>query len=310
MILYNLHIAAFLIHLVSFALSLFTHIGDADVDILVAKHIYKTNDLGITTTDTLTTLNANSWVSINEGLTCFSHAIALYLLYGKEPSEEVNNLEHGRRTVEYSFTAGILAVALVLSVGSIFLQDLIFILGINLVIQGLGWLIHVFDGMHKQQINFMYMGAFLLLALEIAYVLLQTYNIAHPDDFDLVFYQAMGIIFGILYISFGLVKFFVKNRDIQDEMYVIMSVSTKVILSWIIIANTHQGFIDLFDMVPVGVHDLDWRAIQLNLTIILLVVMVGGLVYVYTRERKCDYKTTAIVTYVGTTNSKNLRYDL
>ena len=156
----------------------------------------------------------------------------------------------------------------------------------------------------------MYMGAFLLLALEIGYVLLQTYNIAHPDDFDLVFYQAMGIIFGILYISFGLVKFFVKNRDIQDEMYVIMSVSTKVILSWIIIANTHQGFIDLFDMVPVGVHDLDWRAIQLNLTIILLVVMVGGLVYVYTRERKCDYKTTAIVTYVGTTNSKNLRYDL
>ena len=307
MLLYNLHIAAFLIHLVSFALSLFTHIKDADVDILVAKHIYKTNELGITTTDTLTTLNANSWVSINEGLTCFSHAIALYLLYGKEPSEEINNLEHGRRAVEYSFTAGILAVALVLSVGSIFLQDLLFILGINVVIQGLGWLIHYEDD--KREINFMYMGAFLLLALEIAYVLLQTYNIAHPDDFDLVFYQAMGIIFGILYISFGLVKFFVKNRDIQDEMYVIMSVSTKVILSWIIIANTHQGFIDLFDMVPVGVHDLDWRAIELYLAVILLIVMVGGLFYVYTRERKCDYNAVATAIYVGTVN-KNLRYDL
>jgi len=307
MLLYNLHIAAFLIHLVSFALSLFTHIRDADVDILVAKHIYKTNELGITTTDTLTTLNANSWVSINEGLTCFSHAIALYILYGKEPSEEVNNLEHGRRTVEYSFTAGILAVALVLSVGSIFLQDLLFILGINLVIQGLGWLIHYEDD--KREINFMYMGAFLLLALEIVYVLLQTYNIAHPDDFDLGFYQAMGIIFGILYISFGLVKFFVKNRDIQDEMYVIMSVSTKVILSWIIIANTHQGFIDLFDMVPVGVHDLDWRAIELYLTIILLIVMVSGLFYVYTRERKeRNYKAVAM--YVGPASPKNLRYDL
>jgi len=307
MLLYNLHIAAFLIHLVSFALSLFTHIGDADVDILVAKHIYKTNELGITTTDTLTTLNANSWVSINEGLTCFSHAIALYLLYGKEPSEEINNLEHGRRAVEYSFTAGILAVALVLSVGSIFLQDLLFILGINVVIQGLGWLIHYEDD--KREINFMYMGAFLLLALEIVYVLLQTYNIAHPDDFDLGFYQAMGIIFGILYISFGLVKFLVKNRDIQDEMYVIMSVSTKVILSWIIIANTHQGFIDLFDMVPVGVHDLDWRAIELYLTVILLIVMVGGLFYVYNRERKKrDYKP--IATYVGTVTNKNLRYDL
>ena len=307
MLLYNLHIAAFLIHLVSFALSLFTHIKDADVDILVAKHIYKTNELGITTTDTLTTLNANSWVSINEGLTCFSHAIALYLLYGKEPSEEINNLEHGRRAVEYSFTAGILAVALVLSVGSIFLQDLLFILGINVVIQGLGWLIHYEDD--KREINFMYMGAFLLLALEIVYVLLQTYNIAHPDDFDLGFYQAMGIIFGILYISFGLVKFFVKNRDIQDEMYVIMSVSTKVILSWIIIANTHQGFIDLFDMVPVGVHDLDWRVIELYLAVILLIVMVGGLFYVYNRERKKrDYKP--IATSVGTVTNKNLRYEL
>mgnify|MGYP006888783977 FL=1 len=156
----------------------------------------------------------------------------------------------------------------------------------------------------------MYMGAFLLLALEIVYVLLQTYNIAHPDDFDLGFYQAMGIIFGVLYISFGLVKFLVKNRDIQDEMYVIMSVSTKVILSWIIIANTHQGFIDLFDMVPVGVHDLDWRAIELYLAVILLIVMVGGLFYVYTRERKCDYNAVATATYVGTVTNKNSRYDL
>ena len=71
----------------------------------------------------------------------------------------------------------------------------------------------------------------------------------------------------------------------------------------------HQGFIDLFDMVPVGVHDLDWRAIELYLAVILLIVMVGGLFYVYTRERKCDYNAVATATYVGTVN-KNLRYDL
>lgn len=290
MLLYTLHIAAFIIHFVSFLLSLFTHISEADVDVLITKHIYEQNKFSITTTQSISSINANAWVSINEALTCFSHAFALYLLYGKKECKEVNNLEHGRRTIEYGFTAGILAVALVANVGAVYLQDIIFLLGINVVIQGLGWIIHYEDD--KNEINFMYMGAFLLLILEIAYVFIQTLNIDSPDQFDMIFYQIMGIIFGVLYISFGLVKFLVKNRDIQDEMYVIMSVTTKVVLSWIIISNTHQGFMDLFDSatVPADVIEIDWRSIQLALTIILLVGMAAGLVYVFTRERDCKYE--------------------
>ena len=290
MLVYNLHIAAFIIHLVSFALSLFTHISEADVDVLITKHIYQSDKLSITTTQAISSINANAWISINEALTCFSHAFAIYLLYGKQAGKAVNDLEHGRRTIEYAFTAGILTVALVANVGAVFLQDIIFLLGINVVIQGLGFIIHYEDD--KREINWLYGGAFLLLALEIAYVLLQTLNIDHPEQFDMIFYQVMGIIFSILYISFGLVKYFVQDRDIQDEMYVIMSVTTKVILSWIIISNTHQGFMDLFDSatLPPDVMEMDWRSIQVGLTGILLLLMVLGLVYVFTRERDCNYE--------------------
>jgi len=288
MLLYYLHVIAFIIHLVSFSLSLFTHISEADVDVLITKHIYEQNKLSLTTTQAISSINANAWVSVNEALTCFSHAIALYLLYGKQAGKAVNDLEHGRRTIEYTFTAGILAVALVANVGAVFLQDIIFLLGINVVIQGLGFIIHYEDD--KNEINWLYLGAFLLLALEIAYVLLQTLNIDYPEQFDMIFYQVMGIIFSILYISFGLVKYFVQDRDIQDEMYVIMSVTTKVILSWIIISNTHQGFMDLFDSatLPVDVIEMDWRSIQTALTVILLVGMGVGLVYVFTRDRKSE----------------------
>ena len=294
MLLYTLHISAFIIHFVSFILSLFTHISEADVDVLIPKHIYQENKLSITTTDIVSTLNANVWVSINEALTAFSHAIALYLLYDKQQGKEVNNLEHGRRTIEYAFTAGILSVALVANVGDVFLQDIIFLLGINVVIQGLGWIIHYEDD--EKEINWMYMGAFSLLALEIAYVLLQTLNIQHPDDYDIAFYNAMGVIFGLLYVSFGLVKWLVKSRDIQDEAYVIMSVTTKVVLSWIIISNTHQHFIDLFDSstLPAEVIDMDWRSFQIGLTVILLLAMGAALVYVFTRQRKREYNIVPV----------------
>ena len=288
MLLYNLHIAAFIIHLVSFALSLFTHISEADVDVLITKHIYEQNKLSITTTQAISSINANAWVSVNEALTAFSHAIAIYLLYGKQPGKEINDLEHGRRTIEYTFTAGILAVALVANVGAVFLQDILFLLGINVIIQGLGHIINYEDD--KNEINLMYSGAFLLLALEIAYILIQTLSIDYPEQFNMIFYQIMGVIFGILYISFGLVKWLVKSRDIQDEMYVIMSVTTKVVLSWVIISNTHQGFIDLFDSatLPPDVIEMDWRSIQTALTVILLLGMSGGLVYVSTRDRKSE----------------------
>ena len=286
MLLYNLHIAAFIIHFVSFLLSLFTHISEADVDVLITKHVYQSNKLSLTTTESISSINANVWVSINEALTAFSHAIAIYLLYGKQSSKEVNNLEHGRRTIEYTFTAGILSVALVANVGAVFLQDIIFLLGINVVIQGLGYIIHYEDD--KREINWLYGGAFLLLALEIAYVLLQTLNIDYPEQFDMIFYQIMGVIFGILYISFGLVKYFVKDKNKQDEIYVLMSVTTKVVLSWIIISNTHQGFMDLFDSatLPADVIEMDWRTLQIALTVILLILMDIAIVYVLMRDRK------------------------
>ena len=281
MMLYYLHVAAFLIHLVSFILSLFCHVDLADSDVLVTKHLYEQDKTTVFSYEKITSFNAVSWISLNEALTCFSHGIALYLLYAKKDSNEINNLEHGRRTVEYAFTAGILACALVLSTGSVFLHDIIFLLGINVALQGIGHLIHK----HSHKSMLMYTIGFGLLALEIIYVVMQTSNNSFPADFDDTFFVLMGILFGIMYVLFGVVKFVVEDKNKQDELYVVLSVTTKVVLSWIVISNTHQGFLDLFTEVPEGVIDMDWKALQVTLTIILLVLATILAYYVENRER-------------------------
>ena len=47
---------------------------------------------------------------------------------------------------------------------------------------------------------------------------------------------------------------------------------------------------DLFDSatLPPDVIEMDWRSIQTALTVILLVGMSGGLIYVFTRDRKSE----------------------
>ena len=293
MLLYSLHVAAFFIHLVSFILSLFCHINQARSDILIPKHVYEVDKRTVTGSESIASFHAISWISLNEALTCFSHGIALYLLQSKRAPSEVNDLEHGRRTVEYAFTAGILACALVLSTGSVFLQDLIFLLGTNVALQGVGHLIHK----HSHKSMLMYAVGFLLLALEIIYVAIQTTNNHFPDSFDSTFFVVMGVIFGLLYLCFGLVKVFVDDKDLQDELYVALSVTTKVVLSWIVISNTHQGFIDLFETMPTDVIDIDWRAVQIVLTTVLLVMAVVLSYYILTREKSPPLQAVAL--YVG-----------
>lgn len=249
MLLLYLHIAAACIHLISCVLSVVVHV-DVHSDITLPTHKYFTDPIRTETHyDTILEQNPLVWVSANEALTLFSHLIAIFYL---SRDEKMRSMESLRRTIEYSFTAGILQVALVLSAASMSLYDMFFLLMINIALQMIGYLLD-----KKDNRPMLLTIGFLLLATEIQYVLLNSLRL---EGITLDYFVVMGVFYALFYIGFGVVKIF--QSDYQDEIYILMSVTSKVTLSWILIGNIFVGFEELDTKTDPDFSDLDWRAIQ------------------------------------------------
>ena len=179
----------------------------------------------------------------------------------------MRSYESLRRTIEYCFTAGILQVALVLSASSMSLYDMFFLLMINVALQLIGLLL---DG-KENRIMLLSIG-FLLLATEIQYVLLNSLRL---EGITLDYFIVMGVFYALFYIGFGVVKIF--QSDYQDEIYILMSVTSKVTLSWILIGNIFVGFEELNTKTDPDFSSLDWRAIQWSITIMSIVGLAVGI---------------------------------
>ena len=206
--------------------------------------------------------------------------------------KEINNLELNRRTIEYSATAGILQCAIVLHVGDVFLHDLIFLLVINVIIQLLGISIDMIKEFGRGQgIRWFYGMAFSLLLSEIVYILIHCLNVKHPNNFTMGFFIFMGLIYGFLYLTFGIVKF-VSDPYKANEIYVLLSVTTKIILSWVIIGNIHYGFSQLFDKehLPEAVVDADWESIMISGSVLLLAITAAFTILILNRDDEDEKK--------------------
>jgi hypothetical protein len=250
MLLLYLHIAAAILHMVSCVLSVVVHTDIVKTDITIPRHQYQTNPVDtITTQDVVLEQSALVWISGNEAITMFSHLIAVFYLWN---SEKMRKYESLRRTVEYSFTAGILQVALVMGTGSISLSDVFFILMINGVMQLMGYLM---DG--KKDNTPLLVGAFILLAAQLQFVIT---NALLLEGIETGYFVVMAVLYALFYVGFGVVKIF--QPVYEDEIYILMSVTSKLSLSWILIGNIFEGFRELDEKTDPDFTDLDWRGIQ------------------------------------------------
>jgi hypothetical protein len=300
MLLLYLHIAAACIHLISCVLSVVVHV-DVHSDITLPTHKYFTDPIRTETHyDTILEQNPLVWVSANEALTLFSHLIAIFYL---SRDEKMRSMESLRRTVEYSFTAGILQVALVLSAASMSLYDMFFLLMINVALQMIGYLLD-----KKDNRPMLLTIGFLLLATEIQYVLLNSLRL---EGITLDYFVVMGVFYALFYIGFGVVKIF--QSDYQDELYILMSVTSKVTLSWILIGNIFVGFEELDTKTDPDFSDLDWRAIQWGVTLLSVIGLGVGIPLILlnrpylNREDKIARKQRELDELNGS-GYKNLRY--
>jgi len=299
MLLLYLHIAAACIHLISCVLSVVVHV-DVHSDITLPTHKYFTDPIRTETHyDTILEQNPLVWVSANEALTLFSHLIAIFYL---SRDEKMRSMESLRRTIEYSFTAGILQVALVLSAASMSLYDMFFLLMINIALQMIGYLLD-----KKDNRPMLLTIGFLLLATEIQYVLLNSLRL---EGITLDYFVVMGVFYALFYIGFGVVKIF--QSDYQDEIYILMSVTSKVTLSWILIGNIFVGFEELDTKTDPDFSDLDWRAIQWGVTLLSVIGLGVGIPLILlnkpylNKEDKIARKEAELATLKD--GYKNLRY--
>lgn len=277
-LLQNLHISAASIHLVSCILAIVVHTDTITGKITLPHHTYMADPTATekhlivnetTTHEPILYTNPMVWIAANEGFTFFSHVLALFLM---PRANNLNDFERTRRTLEYSLTAGILQVALVLGVGSVAIYDVLMLLLINVAVQLLGWL---WDKTNDDFIKPYLLGiAFGLLSVEIIYVIGQSLNLNGIEPGG---YIVMGIFYAIFYLMFGLVKCFKSWRNHENELYILMSVSSKVALSWILIGNTYQGLRELkVDSAPLDHTDLDWGVVQYIITFVCgLILLIG-----------------------------------
>ena len=148
---------------------------------------------------------------------------------------------------------------------------------------------------------------FLLLATEIQYVLLNSLRL---EGITLDYFVVMGVFYALFYIGFGVVKIF--QSDYQDELYILMSVTSKVTLSWILIGNIFVGFEELDTKTDPDFSDLDWRAIQWGVTLLSVIGLGVGIPLIVlnkpylNKEDKITRKEAELRSLKG--EYKNLRY--
>lgn len=286
----QLHWAAAIIHTVSSILSIANDTGGQKRSIYVQRTTYEKNYITKVSNENLGSQDVLAWIFANEALTALSHFIALgyYYMYDERRNDSSPNHEFEvlRRTLEYSLTAAILQVALVLGVSDVALHDVIFIFAVNAVIQMIGYRIDngnsnrtMYQPLTQSSNNY-YVPAFVLLASEIAYVSILLFGVDYSVFSNSTFYVLVGVSYILFYVSFGLIK--LVRSDEEDEIYIILSVTCKVSLSWLLISNVYTSYYELCTgeseactMAKKSLFYGDWFAWQ----IVLIIFGVAGLIW-------------------------------
>lgn len=327
--LFILHFAALILHSVSCGLS-WSHNNDVftNRDFWYPKFEYKSTNISVTTETVRVVVgekqNYMTWITTNEFITALSHLLAvLYMLREKKYSHD---FEIGRRTIEYTATAAILQVALVLGAGDVLFQDVVFIFLINAAIQYIGYQLDKID--YQKSINcgllagekwfkisswtlstHLFIVAFGLLISELVYVFTLSTTISFgsgPLKNQQLFLTFIGIFYILFYLSFGLVKVFghycIKDLKYtgenwfftEDCIYVILSVTCKISLSWMLVGNIFTGFFklcenesnELCNTVKQDEFYGNWNVFQIGLTIFGLLGILASIYLGYKSRRE------------------------
>ena len=155
------------------------------------------------------------WLILNEILTCVSHAVGIAIW--SQSDDKV--AEYTRRWIEYAITAGFLEVALLS--GNV--PQTVAILTLNAVLQLYGWMLD------KYKYKYLLLAGFTVLISEIIIISQWTEQPTRTI-----------VLFAGLYAMFGIVQTLQQYNMLpydEDHVYTVLSITTKIILTWSIVAH-------------------------------------------------------------------------
>lgn len=165
--------------------------------------------------------NRLGWLIANEFATAVSHAVGVYLWWSCKDVNRCKQLEYTRRWIEYAVTAGLLEVA-ILDTDDV--PRILTILTLNAVLQVFGWILDAREGM-----LFLLVVGFGVLGVEVSLI---AYWSSKP--------VRTIVIYAFLYALFGVVQTLHKLKRLpydEDHIYTLLSITTKVVLTWTLVAQ-------------------------------------------------------------------------
>ena len=286
------HFVALCIHLTSF---IFAFNCVTDFSSTIFYETYHWNVTNFTTRTTQVTdigsINPVLLVAVNELLTCVAHFIAIVLLNMNSLSFlQQEHFMSARRWLSYSVTAGLLGCAIILVTGNTHIFFLVFLFATNVVIQGQGYLIdnNLDNGLDKVKI-WPYIFAAILLLTQIFFVTTVVFGTTGLDELLYIPITALAVIYGLFYTSFAAVRL-VQAFDEQrcegsinqkfwvnyEDIFVLLSITSKILLSWLLIAIHHSALETLHVKHTPDLSYINWSAVQIVVIVFAAVILPCG----------------------------------
>jgi len=312
----GLHAIALVIHGISSAFS-FQKAAELPVlhaNVTLAEYTYSGGHLHVVEETVGPTQQPVRWVAWNELITCVAHFVAIVIFCANRECCGIGprTWESGRRWFSYAITAGLLQVALLLSLRPSPLFVVVFLLVTNAVTQILGGF--MVDQEPTPSIRGAYLALSSLLFLAGAFAVgtasLRVTGLALES---LVFsYGGLIAIYGIFYVSFAVAQMArqcdrscrcIDNRERccdtfnADAVFALLSVTSKVVLSWTLISIVSVAAQETSDFTS----EVDWRAVQIFLLVASIMAIAGGL---WVNARVFRGEETNAIKYKGVQTSE------
>ena len=303
-----LHVFACLIHLVSCVLAWLCNPSSSHVrlslkvDKLTYEYATNVSSVGASSEEVVyaSKVSPIGLVALNETLTALSHLVAVFVLmfmsdkvYRRKDGYSLD-YEYMRRWFEYAITAGLLEVAIVCGQGTREWFGIVYILACNVVIQLMGYLMDVAPRFPYKS-WFFGIGGF-LLSIQIWLISTNAVNTSNKSENESVWVR-MAIFYGVMYSLFGVHQACVhywewyRTTFHGDMIFIFLSMSSKLYLSWSLIAEIRQRFYELGEpLTPSVWFETDrastvdtWMSIKDTMMVFSIVVIVLGYVISYVR---------------------------
>ena len=260
-----LHLAALIIHIVScvFAFSLAPPAEKMKQFIYVEAATFGNTSTGeptiyIIKKEVFKNANAIAIIAWNELFTAVSHFIALIFLWftftcdccskcgccnedNKKYEGRSRPEEYTRRWIEYGITAGLLEVGMLVGQGECNIIVLSSVLLANAAMQLIGF---YNDYTEKNKWNIIpSISAFIIMfSIIIIFIFKAANQSSGTNNWESLNYGYLAIVFSIFYLSFGIHQtlylnwqYYAENIDV-DKIFVYLSITSKIVLSWTYIA--------------------------------------------------------------------------